>query len=161
MSNRSSRRTGRRLRRPAPPRMEMPDIFVGTFTAALAAAAAVIDELGRALVSYVLDVRGQVTGGWALTGDHHQIDDLVLLVLAGHQPAPGTGVLLVSAVMGSDVSTMHDEDELKWGSFRRIFAARGYHLWDWIKADGEAFRSLYLGTDGADAWPAPAVTSSE
>jgi hypothetical protein len=141
--------------------MEMPEIFVGTFSDALAEAAAMVDEFGRAFVGYVLDARGQVTSGWALTADFHEIADVVLLVLAGDPPDPGTGVLLLSAVVGSDVMTVREEDELRWGSFRRVFAARGYHLWDWIKADGEGFRSLYLGTDGAGAWPAPAVRSSD
>ena len=73
---------------------------------------------------------------------------------------PGTGVLLLSAVAGSDVSTMREEDDVRWRSYRRIFAARGYHLWDWIKADREAFRSLYLGSEGAGPWPAPVLDSA-
>ena len=135
----------------------MPDIFVGTFTDALAEAAALVEEFGRAFVAYTLDARGQVIGGWALTADHHRIEEVVLMVLAGDPPAPGTGVLLLSAESGVDVMTLREEDDLRWGSFRRIFAARGYQLWDWIKADGENFRSLYLGSDGAGPWPAPAL----
>ena len=160
MSNHPSRRARRARRRAGRPKMELPDVFVGTFGDALLEAAGLVDEFGRVFVGYVLDARGQVTGGWALTADHHEIDDVVLLVLAGHAPAPGTGVLLVSGDRGDDVSEVDEEDELRWGSFRRIFANRGYHLWDWIKADGEAFRSLYLGSDGAGPWPAPALGSS-
>ena len=135
----------------------MPDIFVGTFTDALAEAAALIEQFGRAFVGYTLDARGQVIGGWALTADHHRIDDVVLMVLAGGPPAPGTGVLLLSTDRDVDVIELREEDDLRWESFRRIFAARGYQLWDWIKADGENFRSLYLGSDGAGAWPAPTL----
>lgn len=161
MPNRSSRRAGRRRspRQPMPPSVEMPDIFVGTFADALAEAAAIVAEFGRVQVGYTLDPRGQVIGGWALTADFHRIEDVVLLVLSGEAPAPGTGVLLVSAEDGGDVTTFDEEDELRWGSLRRVLAARGFHLWDWIRADAESFRSMYLGTDGAGAWPAPALGS--
>ena len=159
MSNRSSRRAAQRAHRRHGHRRPnaVPDIFVSTFGDALAEAAALVDEFGRVFAGYVLDARGQVINGWALTGEHHVIDEVVLLVLAGEEPEPGTGVLLISGVVGSDVSTPQEEDELRWSSFRRVFARRGYHLWDWIKADGDAFRSLYLGGDGAGAWPAPPV----
>lgn len=104
-----------------------------------------------------LDARGQVIGGWALTADFHRIEDVVLLVLAGGAPAPGTGVLLVSADVDGDVAAFAEEDEVRWGSLRRVLAARGFHLWDWIQADAESFRSMHLTTDGAGAWPAPAL----
>lgn len=161
MSNHSSRRrAGRRrpARRSAPPPEEMPDIFVGTFPDALAEAAKLVEEFGRAVVGYTLDARGQVTGGWALTEDFHRIEDVVLLVLAGGRPVPGTGVLLVSADEEGEVARFVEEDELRWGSLRRVLAARGFHLWDWIQADAESFRSMYFATAGeeAEAWPAPA-----
>ena len=160
MSNRASRRrSGRRRGSPvrSTPAAELPDIFVGTFADALAGAAALVDEFERAFVGYTLDARGQVVGGLALTAAHHRMEEVVLMVLAGDPPAPGTGVLLLSADRDVDVMTLQEEDELRWGSFRRIFAARGYQLWDWIKTDGENFRSLHLGSEGAGAWPAPAL----
>ena len=161
MSKRSSRRrsSGRRhvRQQAARPPVEMSDIFVGTLSDALAEAVAVVDEFDRAFVGYTLDVRGQVIGGWALTADFHRIDDVVLLVLAGEEPAPGTGVLLINADRGSDVLSADEEDELRWRSFRRVLAARGYHLWDWIQTDGKSLRSMYLASDGAEAWPAPAL----
>lgn len=164
MSNHSSRRrVGRRrpARQPVSPPVEMPDVFVGTFAHALAEAAALVDQFGRAVVGYTLDPRGQVTGGWALTDDLHRIEDVVLLFLAGDPPVPGTGVLLVAADEEGDVATFVEEDELRWGSVRRVLAARGFHLWDWIQADADSFRSMYLATAGeeAEAWPAPALLS--
>ena len=163
MSNHPSRRRAdRRRRRRAVaqrPAVQMPDVFVGTFADALAEAAAIVDEFGRAVVGYTLDVRGQVIGGWALTADFHRVEDVVLLVLAGDPPAPGTGVLLVSADEQGDVAVFDEEDELRWSSLRRVLAARGFHLWDWIQADAESFRSMYLGMEGAEAWPAPALAA--
>jgi len=137
----------------------MPDVFVGTFADALAEAAAIVDQFGRAVVGYTLDARGQVIGGWVLTADFHRVEDVVLLVLAGDPPTPGTGVLLVSADVQRDVAVFEEEDDLLWGSLRRVLAARGFHLWDWIQADAESFRSMYLGTEGAEAWPAPALAA--
>jgi hypothetical protein len=157
MSNRSSRRHARRDHRTGQPSPELPDIFVGTFSDAIVEAAALRHEFGRVFAAYTLDTVGQVTGGWALTAEHHRIEDVVLLVLAGDRPVPGTGVLLVSADRGGATLTMHEEDDLRWSSFRRVLDARGYHLWDWIQVDEEGFRSMCFGRNGSVSWPAPPI----
>lgn len=158
MSNHASRRRHRRgRRRHAAPSGPAPDIEITSFTDALAEAGALVEEFGRAFAAFVVDAGGHVIGGWALTGHHHAIEDVVLLVLAGRPPAPGTGVLLLSGDPDGDVSGSNEEDELKWRSFGRVLAARGFHLWDWILADGEAFASLHFASATSEEWPAPSA----
>lgn len=161
LSNHASRRQqGRRRHRPratAAPSGPTPDIDITSFTDALAEAAALVEEFGRAFAGFVVDSAGHVISGWALTADHHAMEDVVLLVLAGKPPAPGTGVVLMSADRDGDVMSLKEEDELKWRSFSRVLAARGFHLWDWIQADGEAFRSMHFASGTSEEWPAPSA----
>lgn len=159
LSNHASRRRhGRRRRRhAAPPSGPAPDIDITSFADALAEAGALVEEFGRAFAGLVVDGAGQVIDGWALTGDHNEIEDVVLIVLAGGPPAPGTGVLLMSVDRDGDVTSLKEEDELKWGWLSRVLPARGFHLWDWIQADGEAFRSMHFACGTSEEWPAPSA----
>lgn len=158
MSNHASRRRkGRRRRHHTTPSGPAPDIDITSFADALAEAGALVEEFGRAFAGFVVDSAGHVIGGWGLTADHHAMEDVVLLVLAGSPPAPGTGVVLVSADRDGDVTSSKEEDELKWGSFSRVLAARGFHLWDWIQADGDAFRSMHFACGTSADWPAPSA----
>lgn len=158
MSNHASRRRhGRRRRRHAAQSGPAPDIDITSFADALAEAGALVEEFGRAFAGFVVDSAGHVIGGWALTGDRNGIEDVVLLVVAGDPPAPGTGVLLVSADPDGDVTSLREEDELKWRTFTRVLAAGGFHLWDWIQADGEAFASMHFACGTSAEWPAPSA----
>lgn len=158
MSNHASRRRhGRRPRRHTAQSGPAPDINITSFADALAEAGALVEEFGRAFAGFVVDSAGHVIGGWALTGDHNEIEDVALLVLAGDPPAPGTGVLLMSADREGDVTGWQEEDELKWRSLSRVLAARGFHLWDWIQADGDAFRSMHFACGTSAEWPAPSA----
>lgn len=160
MPHRSSSRQRRRHRR-ARDEAPLPDINVGTFTDALAEAAALLAESGRAFCAYLVDPGGQVIGGWALTAPHHQLEELALMVFAGDAPLPGTGVLLLSSDPDDDQEAMQREPEengIRWESLRRAFARRGYHLWDWIHAGDDAFRSMHFSEADAGDWPAAPTT---
>lgn len=159
MSNGSSRRRAapRRRHQVVPLSAPVAEIDIETFADALGEAAALLADLGRAFAGYVVSRTGRVLSGWALTGPHHQIEDVVLLVLAGDRPAPGTGVVLLSADPDDDLQKVQEGDEARWQSLRRVLAGRGYHLWDWVHADGDAFLSMHFATGWSGGWPAPPV----
>ena len=111
-------------------------------------------QFGRAFVAEELDAAGDLVSGWALTGDDHSLDDVVSLLLAGDRPAPGGGVLLVTATTDEHVEELRPDDVATWGRLRARLDAGGWTLIDWILVGDDKLRSMHFATgDGAEVWP--------